>query len=91
MLDAFPELKEQKYAGLLDTIFVTWVIPRELESVAYIGGDDGLKKFNIDYCEYIPLLKPNGDVSVIMITVNDVTVKVEARIKLEENEKNLGY
>jgi PAS domain S-box-containing protein len=86
MLDIFPELKEQKYAELLNTVFETGVTHRELESVAYIDGIDGLKKFYVDY-EYAPLYEPNGNVSGIMITVNDVTVKVEARIKIEENER----
>lgn len=87
-LEAFPELNDQKYSGLLKKVYQTGIAYRENESVAYVVGDDGLKKFYLDY-EYSPLFEPNGEVSGIMITVNDVTEKVDARKKVEDAEERM--
>lgn len=89
ILDVFPELKDQKYPALLNKVLDTGQTYHESESVAHITGDDGLKKFYLDF-EYSPLFQHDGKVSGIMITVNDVTEKVEARQKIEENEKKLN-
>lgn len=89
ILDVFPELKEQKYPGLLDKVFTTGIAHREKEAIAYVQGSDGLKKFYLDY-EYSPLFGTDKKVDGIIITVNDVTEKVEARQKIEENEKQLS-
>jgi PAS domain S-box-containing protein len=86
IMEVFPELKQQKYADLLNKVFTTGIAHREIESIAYIEGNDGLKKFYLDY-EYAPLFEKNGEISGIMITVNDVSSKVEARIKTEDSEK----
>jgi PAS domain S-box-containing protein len=86
LLDVFPELKDQKYPELLHEVLSTGKIHRENESVAFVQGDDGLKKFYLDF-EYSPLYEADGLVSGIMVTVNDVTEKVEARRKVEESEK----
>ncbi|HTD93105.1 MAG TPA: PAS domain S-box protein [Chitinophagaceae bacterium] len=87
-LDVFPELKDQKYPELLNRVLHTGSPHRENESVAYIQGDDGMRKFYLDF-EYAPLLETDGIVSGIMITVNDVTEKVEARHKVEDAESRL--
>ena len=86
IIDVFPELKEQKYVELLKNVFNSGVAHREVESAALVSGDDGIKKFYLDY-EYAPLFETTGEISGIMITVNDVTDKVEARIKTEDSEK----
>lgn len=86
VLDVFPELIAQKYPTLLNQVFTTGELYKEIESVAYVRGDDGMKKFYLDF-EYKPLFETDGRVSGIMITVNDVTEKVEARIKIEESER----
>ncbi|GAA0880821.1 hypothetical protein GCM10009119_37910 [Algoriphagus jejuensis] len=86
ILDVFPELKEQKYPDLLHQVFSTGHSHTEKESVAYVQGDDGVKRFFLDF-EYAALQDPDGNSSGIMITVNDVTDKVEARKKVEEAEE----
>ncbi|MGA9639259.1 PAS domain S-box protein [Flavobacterium sp.] len=86
ILEVFPELKKQKYPELLNKVFTTGKTHSEKESVAFVQGDDGTKKFYLDF-EYAALFEPDGTVSGIMITVNDVTDKVEARIKLEDAEE----
>ncbi|CAN5456405.1 hypothetical protein BH10BAC3_BH10BAC3_39850 [soil metagenome] len=85
LLDAFPEMKDQKYPELLREVFDTGKVYREQESIAYIQGDDCMRKFYLDF-EYAPLFEAGGQVSGIMATVNDVTKKVEARQKVEESE-----
>ncbi|PBQ32900.1 hypothetical protein CNR22_14330 [Sphingobacteriaceae bacterium] len=84
-LEVFPELIEQKYPELLNKVYSSGIIHRETESVAFVQGNDGLKKFYLDF-EYAPLFEAEGNVSGIMITVNNVTEKVEARQKVEESE-----
>ena len=86
ILEVFPELKDQKYPELLKEVFRLGKRHSEKESLAYVNGDDGLKKFYLDF-EYAPLFETDGAVSGIMITVNDVTDKVEARKKVEDSEE----
>ncbi len=88
ILEVFPELNNQKYPKLLRKVFTTGKAHSEKESIAYVEGDDGIKKFFLDF-EYAPLFEPNGNTSGIMITVNDVTDNVEDRKKVEEAEERL--
>ncbi len=87
-LETFPELNEQKYPELLKKVYTSGSLHREVESVAYVQGDDGLQKFYLDF-EYAALLDTDASVSGIMITVNNETEKVEARKKVEEAEERL--
>lgn len=88
LLEVFPELNDQKYPALLKKVFTTGKLHKENESIAYVLGDDGLKKFYFDF-QYTPLFETDGEVSGIIVTVNDVTEKVEARKKVEEAEERL--
>jgi PAS domain S-box-containing protein len=88
LLDVFPELKEQKYPELLQEVYRSGKVHNEKESLAYVDANDGMKKFWFDY-EYHPLKEHDGTVSGIMITVNDVTGQVEARMRVQENEERL--
>ncbi|MCG9791189.1 PAS domain-containing protein [Flavobacterium algicola] len=89
VIDVFPELKEQKYLDLLDKVFTTGERHTEYESVAYVLGDDGMREFYLDF-EYKPLLGPDDEIRGIMVTANDITDKVDARKKIEENEEKLN-
>ena len=88
ILEVFPELKSQKYPKLLKEVFTKGKSHKENESLAYVSGSDGIKAFYLDY-EYSPLFDTDEKVSGIMITVNDVTEKVEARRKTEHAEERL--
>jgi len=88
ILDVFPELRDQKYPKLLKKVLASGKTHSEKESVAYVEGDDGIKKFYLDF-EYAPLFESDRNISGIMITVNDVTDKVVARKKVEEAEERL--
>jgi PAS domain S-box-containing protein len=88
LLDVFPELNDQKYPELLARVLSTGETHREIESIAYVQGDDGLRKFYLDF-EYAPLYDPDGSISGIFVTVNNVSEKVEARKKVEDAEERL--
>ncbi|MES1214565.1 MAG: PAS domain S-box protein [Bacteroidota bacterium] len=88
VLDVFPELKTQKYPELLKNVLETGKTLREKESVADVQSENGMKRFYLDY-EYAPLFETDGSVSGIMVTVNDVTEKVQARQKSEDAEARM--
>ncbi len=85
ILEVFPELKEQKYAELLDRVYDTGITHRESESPALVMGDDGMKKFYLDF-EYAALFDADNKVWGLMVTVIDVTDRVNARKVIEEAE-----
>lgn len=87
-LDVFPELNDQKYPQLLKKVLETGHVHRENEAMAYVQGDDGMRKFYLDF-EYSPLLEADGSISGVMITVYDVTEKVESRQKLIDAESRM--
>ncbi len=84
IVEAFPELKNQKYPDLLKAVYEQGHIHRENESMAIVGEE----LFYLDF-EYAPLREPTGEVSGIMVTVYDVTEKVIARQTLEEAKERL--
>lgn len=87
-LEIFPELREQRYPELLERVYNTSIPHRENDALAYVEGNDGMKAFYLDF-EYSPLFDTDGAVGGIMITVYDVTEKVEARKKILETEERL--
>lgn len=89
LLDVFPELKDQKYPQLLRRVYESGQVHNEKEAVAYVQGDDGLKKFILDY-EYAPLFDEDNKVWGMFVTVNDVSEKVEARTTIEKSEEKLN-
>ena len=89
IIDVFPELKNQKYPELLRKVYATGYYHIEEEAIAYIEGDNGMLKFYLDF-EYKPLIEPDGNITGIIITAHDITDKVEARLKIQENEERLN-
>lgn len=89
LLDVFPELNDQKYPALLHKVYSTGVVHNEKDAVAYVQGDDGLKKFIFDF-EYTPLFNSSNEVWGMIVTVTDVTEKAEARRKIEESQEKLN-
>lgn len=85
LIDAFPELATQNYPAILTEVYVTGKSQSQKESIAFVDGKDGLKRFYVDY-KYAPLLDTEGNTSGIMVTVHNVTEKVEARKRVEESE-----
>jgi PAS domain S-box-containing protein len=85
LLDIFPELNDQKFAQLLANVLKTGESYTEKEALAFVNSKEGMSKYYLDF-EYAPLFETDGSVSGIMVTVNDVTEKVEARIAIKESE-----
>jgi PAS domain S-box-containing protein len=84
-IDVFPEVKNEKFPALLDEVYKTGKVYSEKETISYIQEKDGKTTLYVDF-EYSPLREPDGKVSGIIATVNDVTEKVLARKKTEESE-----
>jgi PAS domain S-box-containing protein len=83
ILKAFPELESQQFPDLLRNVMKTKKTYRENEALAYVEGNDGMKKFYLDF-EYAPVFDTDHEVSGIIITVYDVTSKVELRQQIAE-------
>jgi PAS domain S-box-containing protein len=86
LTDVFPELIGQKYPDLLDEVVLKGKMVREHEALAYVNIKGKLEKFYLDY-QYTPLFEKGGEISGVMVTVNDITDKVEARKKVEDAEQ----
>ncbi len=87
-LEVFPELKEQKFPELLQRVMTTGISHREDEAIAFVQGNEGMKKFYLDF-EYAPLFDTEGKVDGVMITVNDVTERVESRQFVQDAAERL--
>lgn len=88
LLDAFPELKGQKYPELLDRVFKTGKPYSEKESLAIINTDNGSREFYFDF-DYSPIFESDKRISGIIATAVDVTEKVASRKKIEIAETRL--
>jgi len=86
IIAVFPELLDQKYPELLDQVVLNKKIVRENEAVAYVDIKGELVKFYLDF-QYTPLLEKDENASGVMVTVNNVTSRVEARKKVEDAEE----
>ncbi|MFN8310636.1 MAG: PAS domain S-box protein [Chitinophagales bacterium] len=86
LLEIFPELLKQKFPDLLKKVLETHQPHRESEAVAQIVNEQEIREMFLDF-EYAPFYAGNGNVTGVVVTVNDVTEKVLARKKLEESEK----
>ena len=86
LLRVFPELKDQKFPALLKQVLRTGKPIKENDSLLFIKSEQGLKKIYCDF-EYDPLFEEDGTASGIMITLNDVSEKIEANNKLIDTEE----
>lgn len=88
LLDVFPELANQQFPALLRKVADTGVAHKENEAMAMVNTKDGMTRYYLDF-EYAPLFETDGRVTAIMVTVNDVTEKVEARQRVEDAEQRI--
>jgi PAS domain S-box-containing protein len=89
LFELFPELKEQKFAKILDDVYQHGKLHRENEAVLHVGGLGGLKKHYLDF-QYAPMFEVDGRVSGIMLSANDVTDKVRLRQQISEAADRLS-
>ncbi|MBP1839439.1 PAS domain-containing sensor histidine kinase [Formosa algae] len=88
LVEVFPELKDQKFPQLLDTVYKTGKTYNEKEALATIKGNDGTKHFYFDL-DYSPIIERDNIVTGIIVTAVDVTEKVNSRKKIEKTETRL--
>ncbi|MDB5257744.1 MAG: sensor histidine kinase [Chitinophagaceae bacterium] len=88
LLDVFPELIDQKFPELITNVLKSGKAYKESEALAMLSTPAGLKKHYLDF-EYAPLHELNRETSGIMVTVLDVTEKVEARQVIKESAERL--
>jgi len=88
LLEVFPELIDQKFPALLTEVLKSGQSYKESEAVAILSTPSGLKKHYLDF-EYAPLREITQETSGIMVTVMDVTEKVEARQVIKESAERL--
>ena len=88
IVDIFPELDGQPYPALLKKVFETGITYSGKEAPLFLKRQQGIENFFIDF-EFAPLSDGAGNNSGIMVTVNNVTDKVEARKSVEEAEERL--
>ena len=89
LLDIFPELRNQKFPGILKEVYTNGKIYRENEAVAYIDGPGGVKEHYLDY-QYAPMFEADGSISGIMVSVNDVTENVQFRKEISDAVERLS-
>ena len=88
LLDVFPELQGQKFPEILREVYNTGVTYRESEALAFIDGADGMQKNYLDF-QYAAMYDIHGAITGILVSVNDVTEKVEARQQSNETAERL--
>jgi PAS domain S-box-containing protein len=88
LLDVFPELKDQKFSKILEQVYKTGMLYRENEALTFVNGPGGMKQHYIDF-QYAPLFEIDGSVSAILVSINDVTEKVEAREQINDAVERL--
>ena len=88
LFESVPEVKATT-KHLLDAVFETGIPFHGNEIAAPIKRNNEIKIFNFDLL-YYPLREEDGTISGIIVTATDVTEKVEARKKTEQNEQRLS-
>ncbi|MCP9753427.1 PAS domain S-box protein [Ferruginibacter sp. HRS2-29] len=83
LLEIFPELKGQEFPILMNEVLETGTPHKANEALALVNGPGGMRNFYLDY-EYAPLFDADKKISGIMVTVNDVTEKVETRQQIKD-------
>jgi PAS domain-containing protein len=89
LLDVFPELAGQKFPAILREVYKTGKTYRENEAVAYVDGPGGVMKFYLDF-QYAAMFEIDGSVSGILVSMNDVSEKVEARLQISDAADRLS-
>ena len=89
LLEVFPELAGQKFPEILSNVYRNGVTHKENEAMAYVESREGVKKYYLDF-QYSPMFDLDGLVSGVLVSVNDVTEKVEARQLVSDSVERLS-
>ena len=90
--DVFPELMGTGFFELFDNVFKTgetFAAP-EYAYMLDLNNDGILRKVYFNYF-MVPLKNDSGNIYAAMVTSYDITEQVEARKKIEENEKQKSF
>lgn len=88
LFDSLPEV-EKSVHNLLDAVMKTGVPYRGNELLVPLNRYGKLEILYFDFL-YHPLKEKDGTISGVIVTVTEVTEKVEARKKIEQNEERLN-
>jgi PAS domain S-box-containing protein len=88
LFESLPEV-EEAVSALLEGVFTTGIPYHGYEVPVPINRYGNHEIFYFDFL-YHPLKEENGDISGIIVTVTEVTEKVESRKKTELNEERLN-
>ncbi|MBE9464675.1 PAS domain S-box protein [Dyadobacter subterraneus] len=88
LLDVFPELIDQKFPQILKDVYFNGITYRENEAMAFVETPEGPKIYYLDF-QYAPIHEIDGSVSGVMVSVNNVTEKVEARQQVNDAVERL--
>lgn len=88
MNEALPELDGQGFDLLLAEVVATGKPYGAPEVSAYLMRNNNLEKIYVDLT-FQPQFSSNGDVSGILVVVNDITQQVTARKRIEQSEQKL--
>ncbi|MBC7661728.1 MAG: response regulator, partial [Chitinophagaceae bacterium] len=84
---ALPEVEYQGFSELLDEVYRTGLPFHGIETLVQLLQDDGqTKSFFLNFV-YQPMANVRGETEGIVAVVHDVTLQVEARIRIRESEK----
>jgi PAS domain S-box-containing protein len=86
LIEGLPELKGQEFLSILDEVYRTGIVYSDTDSRADIVVDGVLQTFYFDFT-YKPLRNAQGEVYGIMDMAVDVTEKVIAKQKIEQEKK----
>lgn len=89
LLEVFPELADQKFPQILKDVYFNGTTHRENEALAFVETPEGPKRYYLDF-QYAPILEVDGSVSGVMVSVNNVTEKVEARQQINDAAERLS-
>lgn len=86
LLDVFPNLKDQQFSKMLNQAFLTKMPVLAKQVLNSMPNDQGLLTHYYLDLEFNPLHNTDGSVDAIMVTVIEVTERVLAAHKLQQQE-----
>ncbi|GLU54630.1 hypothetical protein Dfri01_40910 [Dyadobacter frigoris] len=89
LLEVFPELTDQKFPQILKDVYFNGITHKENEALAIIETPEGRKTYYLDF-QCAPIHEVDGSVCGVMVSVNNVTEKVEARQQINDAAERLS-
>jgi PAS domain S-box-containing protein len=84
LMDILPEIEDQPFPGFLRQVYDTGVGYGQEEQVFYYNSPSGPATKYVSFY-YDPLRNDEGEVCGIIVAADDITAKVEQRMKLEKS------